>query len=65
MGWFLCSGKSKKRVKKEQDKKSDDQIPSGIDVCRIRYFKEISIEFCAFLLCQNSSFFPFPLFLIY
>ncbi|KAG6409367.1 hypothetical protein SASPL_127406 [Salvia splendens] len=28
MGWFLCSGKSKKRVKKEHDKKCDDQIPS-------------------------------------
>ncbi|KAL2232697.1 UNVERIFIED_CONTAM: Oligouridylate-binding protein 1B [Sesamum indicum] len=31
MGWFLCSGKSKKKAKKDQDKKSDDQIPSNTD----------------------------------
>ncbi|KAL0382638.1 UNVERIFIED_CONTAM: Serine/threonine-protein kinase PBL27 [Sesamum calycinum] len=31
MGWFLCSGKSKKKAKKDQDKKSDDQIPSNTE----------------------------------
>ncbi|KAL0340770.1 UNVERIFIED_CONTAM: Serine/threonine-protein kinase PBL27 [Sesamum radiatum] len=31
MGWFLCSGKSKKIAKKDQDKKSDDQIPSNTE----------------------------------
>uniref|UniRef100_A0A5B7BY19 non-specific serine/threonine protein kinase n=1 Tax=Davidia involucrata TaxID=16924 RepID=A0A5B7BY19_DAVIN len=26
MGWFLCTGKSKKKAKKKQNKKADDQI---------------------------------------
>ncbi|KAK6144875.1 hypothetical protein DH2020_021695 [Rehmannia glutinosa] len=35
MGWFLCSGKSKKKANKGQDNKSDDQIPSNIDKLKV------------------------------
>lgn len=62
MGWFLCSGKSKKKVKNEQDKKSDDQIPSGIDACRKGYLKDILVGFCAFGL-PEFYFFSTPLFI--
>ncbi|CAA0829562.1 Serine/threonine-protein kinase CDL1 [Striga hermonthica] len=31
MGWFLCSGKSRKKANKGQDNKCDDQIPSNIE----------------------------------
>ncbi|KAL2482399.1 Serine/threonine-protein kinase CDL1 [Forsythia ovata] len=35
MGCFPCSGKSKKKGKKQKGKKSDDQIPSNIDKLKV------------------------------
>ncbi|KAL2227791.1 probable serine/threonine-protein kinase PBL7 isoform X1 [Sesamum indicum] len=46
MGWFLCSGKSKKRAKKEQRKKFDDRIPSSIEKVNVNPLFDLKKEAC-------------------
>ncbi|KAK4430860.1 putative serine/threonine-protein kinase PBL7 [Sesamum alatum] len=46
MGWFLCSGKSKKRAKKEQGNKFDDQIPSSIEKLKVNPSFDLKKEAC-------------------
>ncbi|KAL2465207.1 Serine/threonine-protein kinase CDL1 [Abeliophyllum distichum] len=44
MGWCPCSGKSKKKGKKQKGKKSDDQIPSNIDKLKVNPSLDVKKE---------------------
>ncbi|KAI5648741.1 hypothetical protein M9H77_34746 [Catharanthus roseus] len=44
MGWFLCTGKSKKKTKSPQSQKSDDQIPSSIDKLKVNPSLDVKKE---------------------
>ncbi|CAK9144187.1 unnamed protein product [Ilex paraguariensis] len=44
MGWLICSGKSKKKAKKKQNKKFEDQIPSSSDRFKVNPSLDVKKE---------------------